>query len=220
AADRAAAARASDAERSALRATPRRPAGPRPVTLGLAEPFTQTLSVSVWFALLFSLPLLLYQAYAFVLPAIAPRERRVALPLMAMVPALFAAGVAFGYLLVLPAAVGFLQNFNQGQFEVLVQARAYYGFTILTLVAMGLLFQIPVAILALTRLGVVTPAQLRANRRYAIVAIAIVAALLPGLDPVTTLVEMVPMLVLYELSIVLAAWATRREKRAAPEQAS
>jgi sec-independent protein translocase protein TatC len=190
------------------------------VTLGLAEPFTQTLSVSVWFALLFSLPLLLYQAYAFVLPAIAPRERRVALPLMAMVPALFAAGVAFGYLLVLPAAVGFLQNFNQGQFEVLVQARAYYGFTILTLVAMGLLFQIPVAILALTRLGVVTPAQLRANRRYAIVAIAIVAALLPGLDPVTTLVEMVPMLVLYELSIVLAAWATRREKRAAPEQAS
>jgi sec-independent protein translocase protein TatC len=110
---------------------------------------------------------------------------------------------------VLPAAVGFLQSFNHGQFDALVQARPYYGFTIMTMAAMGLLFQIPVAILALTRLGVVTPRHLRKNRRYAVVAIAIVAALLPGVDPVTTMLEMVPMLLLYELSILLASWATR-----------
>jgi sec-independent protein translocase protein TatC len=218
--DRAAAARAGAANRTVLHATPRDAAGRQPVTLGLAEPFTQTLSVSIYFALLFTLPLLLYQAYAFVLPAISPRERRVALPLMAMVPVLFAAGVAFGYFLVLPAAVGFLQNFNQGQFEVLVQARAYYGFTIFTLIAMGLLFQIPVAILALTRLGIVTPAQLRSNRRYAIVVISIIAVLLPGVDPVTTLIEMVPMLILYELSILLAAWATWLQDRDEPEPVS
>jgi sec-independent protein translocase protein TatC len=128
---------------------------------------------------------------------------------MAMVPVLFVIGVVFAYLLVLPAAVGFLQNFNHGQFDALIQARPYYGFTIMTLAAMGLLFQIPVGILALTRLGVITPRQLRKNRRYAIVVIAIVAALLPGVDPVTTLIEMVPMLFLYELGIMLSSWTSR-----------
>lgn len=208
-ADRRALATAAAANAAALRAAPREPPGRQPVTLGLAEPFTQTLTVAGYFALLFALPIILFQVYAFVLPAISPRDRRVALPLMAMVPILFVIGVVFAYVLVLPAAVGFLQNFNHGQFDALVQARPYYGFTIMTLAAMGLLFQIPVGILALTRLGVITPRQLRQNRRYAIVVIAIVAALLPGVDPVTTLIEMVPMVFLYELSIVLAAWATR-----------
>lgn len=200
---------AAAANAAALRAAPRKPAGRQPVTLGLAEPFTQTLTVAGYFAVLFALPIILFQAYAFVLPAFSPRDRRVALPLMAMVPVLFAIGVVFAYVLVLPAAVGFLQNFNHGQFDALVQARPYYGFTIATMAATGLLFQIPVGILGLTRLGVITPRQLRTNRRYAIVVIAIVAALMPGVDPITTLIEMVPMLLLYELSIVLAAWALR-----------
>lgn len=207
--DRHVLAAAAAANAAALRAAPKEAAGRRPVTLGLAEPFTQTLTVAGYFALLFSLPIILFQAYAFLLPAFSPRDRRVAVPLMGMVPVLFAIGVAFGYTLVLPAAVGFLQNFNHGQFDALVQARPYYGFTIMTLAAMGLLFQIPVAILALTRLGVITPRQLRKNRRYAVVVIAVVAALLPGVDPVTTLIEMVPMLFLYEFGIVLSAWTTR-----------
>jgi sec-independent protein translocase protein TatC len=210
--DRRALASAAAANAAALRAAPAAPPGRRPVTLGLAEPFTQTLTVAAYFAVLFALPLILYQLYAFLLPAFGPEERRVVLPLMAMVPVLFVAGVVFAYEIVLPAAVGFLQNFNHGQFDALVQARPYYGFTIMTMAAMGLLFQIPVGILALTRLGVITPRQLRKNRRYAVVAIAIVAALLPGVDPVTTTIEMVPMLALYELSILLAAWATRLTK--------
>jgi sec-independent protein translocase protein TatC len=207
--DRQALAAAAAANAAALRAAPRGLPGRQPVTLGLAEPFTQTLAVAGYFALLFALPVILFQAYAFLLPAFSPRDRRIALPLMAMVPVLFVIGVAFGYALVLPAAVGFLQNFNQGQFDALIQARPYYGFTIMTLVAMGLLFQIPVGILALTRLGVITTRQLRKNRRYAIVAIAILAALLPGVDPVTTLIEMVPMLLLYEFGILLSSWTTR-----------
>ncbi len=214
-ADRRALAAASAADAAALRAAPREPPGKQPVTLGLTEPFTQTLTVAGYFAVLFALPIILFQAYAFLLPALSPRDRRSALPLLAMVPVLFVMGVAFAYVLVLPAAVGFLQGFNQGQFDALVQARPYYGFTITTMAVMGLLFQIPVGVLALTRLGIITPAQLRKNRRYAIVVIAIVAALLPGVDPVTTLIEMVPMLLLYELSILLAAWATRRAGTAA-----
>lgn len=209
--DRAALAQAGAANAAALRAAPQTATGQVPVTLGLAEPFTQTITVSAYFALLFALPVVLYQLYAYILPAIAPRNRRMVRPLLTMVPALFAAGVAFGYALVLPAAVGFLTHFNQGQFDALVQAKPYYSFILMTLAAMGLLFQLPVAILALTRLGIVSPQQLRHHRRYAIVVIAVVAALLPGVDPVTTLIEMVPMLALYELSILLAAWVARRD---------
>ena len=91
-----------------------------PVTLGVAEPFTTTLSTSFWFALIFSLPVILYQLYAFVLPAFSPRERAVAMPLMAMIPVLFVGGVLFGYFLVLPPAIGFLQHFNDDSFDVLV----------------------------------------------------------------------------------------------------
>jgi sec-independent protein translocase protein TatC len=163
------------------------------------------LTVSFYFALLLALPIILYQLYAFVLPAFSPRERRVATPLMMMIPVLFVTGVAFGYTVVLPPAVNFLQDFNADSFNVLVQARDYYRFSAIVLLALGLVFQVPVAILAATRLGVVTPAQLRSNRRYAILACAVLAMVLPGTDPVTMLLEMVPLVVLYELSILLAA---------------
>jgi sec-independent protein translocase protein TatC len=138
---------------------------------------------------------------------------------MAMVPVLFLAGVVFAYFLVLPAAIGFLQNFNSDEFDVLVQAKSLYSFSILTLIIMGVLFQLPVGILALTRLGVVTPRQLRHNWRYATVIIAVIAVLLPGTDPVTTIIEMIPMLVLYGLSILLAMWVERFDRRTAEREA-
>jgi sec-independent protein translocase protein TatC len=186
----------------------------RPVTLGVGEPLTATLLVAGYAALLLSLPLLLYQLYAFVLPAFSPTERQVAVPLMLMVPFLFYAGVVFAYYIVLPAAVDFLQNFNDDSFDVLLQARDYYKFSILVLGVMGLLFQLPILILAITRMGILTPAQLRKHRRYAILIIAILAALLPGGDPVTMLLMMFPILFLYEGSILLASVLDRRAARA------
>jgi sec-independent protein translocase protein TatC len=122
-----------------------------------------------------------------------------------MVPFLFIGGVVFGYLLILPAAVKFLLNFNDTQFNIQIRAREYYSFVATTLLALGVLFQVPVGILAATRLGITSPRQLRRHRRHAIVVIAVVAMLLPGTDPVTMLLSMVPLIVLYELSIVLAA---------------
>src|SRR5215217_4212092 len=203
-------ARAADAAvESSPRASPK-----RPVTLGVGEPLTATLVVAGYAALLISLPLLLYQLYAFVLPAFSPTERQVALPLMVMVPFLFIAGVVFAYFVVLPAAVDFLQNFNDENYDVLLQARDYNKFAIMVMGAMGLLFQLPVAILAITRMGILTPRQLRKNRRYAILVIAIVAALLPGGDPVTMLLMMLPILFLYEGSILLASLLDRRAARA------
>lgn len=219
-AERAALAGAAQATASALRSAPREVSGRQPVTLGLGEPFTQTLSISFYFALLFSLPLILYQAYAFVLPAFSPRERRVAVPLMAMVPVLFILGVLFGYFFVLPAAIGFLQNFNNGEFDVLVQAKSLYSFSVITLITMGVLFQLPVGILALTRLHVITPRQLRRRWRESIVLISVIAVLLPGTDPVTTVIEMVPLLVLYGLSILLATWVERFDRRTEAEAAA
>jgi sec-independent protein translocase protein TatC len=182
----------------------------QPITLGPAEPFTTTISVAFYAAMLLALPVLLYQGFAFVLPAFRPGERRVAVPLMLAMPVLFIGGVAFGYLVVLPRAIAFLQNFNDDSFDILLQAREYYRFSILFVAAIGLLFQMPVAILGLTRLGVVTPAQLRRNRGYVILGIAVLAAVAtPTPDPVTMTLAMAPLVVLFELSILLASWLDR-----------
>jgi sec-independent protein translocase protein TatC len=174
------------------------------LTLGIAEPFTTTLTVSTYGALILSLPILLYQAYAYVLPAFSNRERRVVLPILIAAPFLFLAGIAFAYFVVMPAAVKFLLGFNDSQFTVQVRARDYYSFFSTTMLAGGIVFQLPLAILAVTRLGIVSVRQLTRNRRYAYLIIAIVAAALPGVDPVSMLLEMVPLLALFELSILIA----------------
>ncbi len=163
------------ATRQALGSLAREP-GTRPVTLGVAEPFVVTFTVAGYAALLLSLPFLLWQAYAFVLPAFDRRERRVVLPLMALVPILFAGGVLFGYYVALPRAVDFLQNFNDDAFDILIQARDYYRFVVLFLGLMGLVFQIPVAVLLLTRTGVVSARVLWERQGYVILGIAVLAA--------------------------------------------
>ena len=190
------------------------PQGDRPVTLGIGEPFTATVTVTLIFALILSLPVLLLQVYGFLMPALEPRQRRHMLPITFAIPILFVTGVAFGYLVVLPAALHFFQNFNSSQFNVLVQANQYYKFAATTLLAMGLLFQIPVAIIAVTRAGLVTPRQLRHHRRYAILACGLIAALLPG-DAITMLLETLPLYLLFEISVLIASISERRTQRRA-----
>jgi sec-independent protein translocase protein TatC len=199
-------------QRAVARAVPPQEAR-RPVTLGVGEPFIATVRVAAYAALLLALPLLLFQAYAFILPAFSREERAVALPLMAMVPFLFLSGVVFAYFLVLPNAIDFLQNFNDDNYDILLQARDYYRFAITVLIAMGIAFQVPVGILAVTRAGIVSTAQLRRSRRYAILSIAVVAMLLPGQDPVTMLSLMAPLYLLFEGSILLATLLDRRAAR-------
>ena len=185
--------------------------GGKPVTLGVTEQFTTTFMVSAYAAILLALPVLLYQAYAFVLPAFSPGEKKVAVPLLLMVPFLFVGGVLFGYFVVLDPALDFLLNFNADEFTTALRARDYYGFVGLALISLGIMFQVPVGVLGATRLGIVTPEKLQKNRRYAILVIAIVAALLPTIDPVTLILEMVPLIILYEVSILLAkAFGKRR----------
>jgi sec-independent protein translocase protein TatC len=190
------------------------PQGNKPVTLGIGEPFTTTIGVSFIFAMILSLPVILYELYGFLLPAFSPEQRRVTTSLMLAIPFLFVAGVLFGYFVVLPAAVRFFQNFNSGQFNVLVQASQYYHFAAVVLLAMGLVFQVPVGVLAATRAGIVTTGQLRHNRRYALLACGAVAAFLPG-DAITLLLETVPLYLLFEMSVLIARIIEHRETRRA-----
>jgi len=196
------------------------PDGRKPLTFGVTEPFLTTMTISAYAGFALALPVILYQLYAFVLPAFSPRERRVALPLLLMVPVLFAAGVAFGYFVVLDRAVDFLLSFNQSEFNIQVRARDYYSFVAMMLLAMGLIFQVPMAILAVTRLGIVTPQQLRQWRRYAYFICVVVAALLPTVDPVSMVLETVPLIVLFELSIVLASLLGGSGRERAPAEPS
>ena len=175
------------------------------ITLGVAEPFTTTLTIAAYAAIILTLPVLLYQVYAFTIPALAPGHQKATRALALLVPVLFIAGAAFAFLVVVPAALSFLLQFNAEQFNTELRAREYYGFVTSTTLAVGVMFQVPIALLALTRLGVVTPAKLRAARRYAYLGCAVAAAALPGVDPVSMLLETVPLIVLYELSIVLTS---------------
>lgn len=183
----------------------------QPVTLGVAEPFFQTINVSLYAALVIALPLLLFQLYAFLIPAFTTRERRVVLPMMIGIPFLFYAGVAFGYFLALPRAVDFLQNFNDQAFDVLVQAKDYYKFVALFLAGTGIVFQIPVLVLGISRLGVMNVRQLRKQRGIVVLIAAVVSAVItPTPDPVTMLLVMAPLVVLFEISVLIAAYLEKR----------
>jgi sec-independent protein translocase protein TatC len=195
------------------------PAGHKQLTtFGVTEPFTTTLTVSAYGAAILAAPFILWQLYAYVLPAFSPSEKRVVLPILLLFPILFLAGVAFAYFAVMPAALHFLLNFNNEQFNIQVRAGDYYSFFSMTMLAGGLIFQLPMGILAVTRLGIVPVEWFTKNRRYAYLVIAIIAAALPGVDPISMLIEMVPLLVLFELSILLARWFGRpREGAGAAE---
>ena len=191
--------------------------GKQPITLSPAEAFTTTITLSAYAALILTLPVLLYQLYAFVVPAFGKREKKVVAPLVALVPALFVAGVVFAYFVVMPAALSFLLNFNADEFQTELRAREYYGFAAMTMASVGVLFQVPVGVLVLTRLGIVTPTQLRAKRRYVYLGCTVLAAALPGVDPVTMMIEVVPLILLFEASVALASLLGHAAPDAEPE---
>src|SRR3954463_16787188 len=178
--------------------------GKQPITFGVAEAFTTTLTVTCYAALVLALPVVLYQLYAYVLPAFTQHELRVVRPLIIMVPVLFISGALFGYFLVVPAATKFLLHFNADEFNTQIRARDYYYFVTTTLLACGAVFQMPVVILAATRLGITSAEKLRKNRRYAILVCFVIGAALPGVDPVSMILETIPLILLFELSILLA----------------
>lgn len=195
-----------------IEAKDRRDGAPKPVTLGLTEPFTATLQVALLFALLLSAPFLLFQIYAYIAPALEATRGAVAAALLAG-STLFYGGAAFGYYVVVPAMVQFLTHFSQGQFTVLVQAGPYYRLTLLTVVGLGAAFQLPLLVLALTASGTITARQLAKARKFVLVACAAVGAMLPG-EVVTMALGAAPLYILFELSLLVARAIERRALRA------
>ncbi|MGD9696714.1 MAG: twin-arginine translocase subunit TatC [Thermoleophilia bacterium] len=174
------------------------------LTLSPTEPFFTVLKVCFWTAILAALPVWLYQLYAFVVPAVQDQPRRKMLMIVAGVSLLFVGGVAFGYFVVLPVALQFLLDFGGDSFNTQVRAGEYFGFATTLMLGSGLMFEVPVAMLALARIGVVTAEIYLRQWRVAIVAIAFIAAILPGGDPFSMLLLMIPQLVLYGLGVWLA----------------
>lgn len=175
------------------------------ITLSPTEPFFTTLKISFWAAVLIALPVWLYQVYAFVIPAVADQPRRIMIAVVAGVAGLFAAGVAFGYGVVLPVALEFLTGFGGDAFNTQLRAGEYFGFVTTMLLASGLLFEVPAAMTALARMGVASAALYRKHWRIALVGIAAIAAILPGGDPMSMLLLMVPQFALYGVGIALAS---------------
>jgi sec-independent protein translocase protein TatC len=187
------------------------------ITLGVAEPFMTSLWVSIWAGLGLALPVLLWQLWSFLAPAVQEHAQRLVAVFVLFATALFVAGVAFGYFIALPAALHFLTNYDSGQFDIQIRARDYISFSIGVLVAVGIVFELPVFVLSLVRLGILSTRTLRRNRRLGYFAVAVVAVLLPGIDPVTTLFETVPLWALFEISIWLGVlverrWGTARDR--------
>jgi sec-independent protein translocase protein TatC len=187
----------------------------RPATFGVAEPFVISIMVSFWAAVALALPVILWQAWSFFAPAISETSQRRILGFVVFATSLFACGLAFAYFIALPAAVHFLTNYDDEQFNILIRAKDYYTFVLLVLMAVGVVFLMPIVVLALARLGILPSSKLRRNRRIGYVVVAAIAVALPGVDPVTTTMEMIPLMVLFEASIWLAVFFDRRWKREA-----
>jgi sec-independent protein translocase protein TatC len=192
----------------------------RLVTLGVTEPFTTSIKVSFYAAIAVALPVLLYQLWSFLAPAVDESVQRVLSIFVALATVLFAAGLVFGYTVVLPRALNFLTTYDDELYDVQIRASYYYGYVSLALLGMALVFELPIFVLVLVRLRVLTSDKLRRNRRIGMFVVIAIAALLPTVDPVSLAFEAIPMVILFELSIWLAVFMERRWERAGEELAS
>lgn len=162
-----------------------------------------TLKISVATGIVLGMPVILYQVWRFVSPGLTSEERRLARPWVPLAVAFFAAGVGVAYL-VLPYAIGFLSGFGTGDLQNAWTASAYFGFVTTMFVGFGLVMQYPVALVLLSKVGIVTSARLRAGRRYVILIFAVVAAVAtPGGDIISPFVLGAVMYGLYEMTIAL-----------------
>src|SRR5438105_4785229 len=185
----------------------------RPITFGVAERFLTSFKISLYAGFLLALPIILWQLWAFLAPAMEETSQRRVVVFVFGASGLLVGGIVFGYFVVLPAAVHYLTNFDKSLYDIRLRARDYYSFTTMVLLAMAVVFELPIFVLALVRLGVLSTARLRRERRIGYFVVACIAVALPGIDPVTTTIEAIPLLILYEASIWLSVLVERRSPR-------
>jgi sec-independent protein translocase protein TatC len=185
----------------------------RLTTLTIGEPFMTSLWLSIYAGFLLALPVVIWQAWAFFLPAFDKSHERLLRVFVLIATVMLVIGVAFGYFIALPKASHFLANYDKSQYQSFIRARDYIGFSAKVLVAMAIVFELPLFVVGLTRIGIVQTRTLRRSRRIGYFVVCCIGVLLPGVDPVTTTIETVPLLVLYEASIWASVLLERRAER-------
>jgi len=182
----------------------------KPVTFSPIEPFATSILVSLWAGLLLALPIVFWQLWAFLAPAVEEHRQRSMALLVGFATVLGIGGVAFGYFVILPPAIHFLTNYDSAYFTIQIRARDYYRFVSFVLLGVALAFEVPVFVLALVRLRILTAAQLRRTWRVGVFVMVVIGVLLPGVDPVSTILSVIPLVVLYVLAIGLATFLEPR----------
>jgi sec-independent protein translocase protein TatC len=190
------------------------------MTLSVAEPFITSLMVALYAGFLVSIPILFWQIWSFLAPAFAEGTQKVVTGLVAFAGVLAALGIVFGRYVVMPAAIPFLTNYDADIYNIQLRAKDYISFASLCILSTGVVFEVPVFMLGLTRMRIISTAKLRKNRKIGYAAMAILAVALPGVDPITTTLEMIPLMILFESSIWLSLLFDRRSARAASQAAT
>src|SRR5438132_4472548 len=185
----------------------------RPITFGVAEPFLTSFKISLYAGFLLALPVILWQLWSFFAPAFEEQSQRQVALFVLLATGLLVAGIVFGYFVALPAAVHYLTNYDKSLYDIRIRARDYYSFATMVMLAMAIVFELPIFVLALVRLGILTSARLRKERRIGYFVVACIAVALPGVDPFTTIIEAIPLLILFEASIWMSVLVARRPAR-------
>ena len=183
----------------------------------ITAPIITDVKLTLYTAFLLTIPILLYQMWAFVAPAVGEMGRAFTYILISLASSLFLGGVAFGYFVVLPIGIDFLLGWSPERYEEIITADTYLGFVTRFLLAFGIVFEFPAATYVGAKLGIVTAPFLKRYRRHAIVVNTILAAALtPGQDPFSMVLMAIPMIFMYEVSIVIARFVNP----VAPEEQS
>src|SRR5690606_7303046 len=188
----------------------RLPVGSEMIFLAPSEAFVARIKLALAGGLVLAFPFLMYQILAFVSPYLSRRDRRVGLLLIPLSFGLFLAGAGFSYAVMLPFALRFLLGFGAGELEPMLSISPFVNFVLFLVLPLGLIFQLPIVMVFLTRLGIVDPVVMARNRKYAVFAIFVISAVLTPADVFSQLLMAGPLLVLYEFSLLIARLARRR----------
>jgi len=190
----------------------KRPYPKKLIALSPIETFMVYLKVSLFAAVVLAFPLIIHQIWKFVSPGLLPKEKKYTLPLVVLATALFLVGASFCYLLIIPYGIKFLERYGGDIVETTYSVRQYVAFCTTLLFAFGIVFELPLVILFLARIGLVTPEMLARNRQYAVLIIFIIAAILtPTPDVFTQCAMALPVLGLYEISILAARLVVKKQ---------
>jgi sec-independent protein translocase protein TatC len=182
----------------------------KPITFSPIEPFATSIMVSLWAGLLLALPVVFWQIWSFLAPAFEEHRQRSMALLVAFATVLGLGGVAFGYFVILTPAIHFLTNYDSSHYHIAIRARDYYRFVSFVLLGVSLAFEVPVFVLALVRLRILSAARLRSTWRFGVFIMTVIGVILPGVDPVSTILSVIPLVALYLLSIGLATFLEPR----------